>query len=117
MLSGLNFIMLHVPDVAEARKFYTEKLGFSVEDEQPGFVQFKQPSGATFAIAQNPADSQSEDVELWWFVDNADTTFAQLVEQGVEVVHTPTDEPFGRTFSIKDPAGHRLYMLQLAQSG
>ena len=42
MLLGLNFVMLHVPDIQKARAFYTEKLGFVVEDEQPTFVQFKQ---------------------------------------------------------------------------
>ena len=28
MLLGLNFVMLHVPDIEQARAFYTEKLGF-----------------------------------------------------------------------------------------
>jgi hypothetical protein len=37
MLLGLNFILMHVPDVAEATPFYTEKLGFEIEDQQPDF--------------------------------------------------------------------------------
>ncbi len=116
MLVGLNFVMLHVPDVAKATTFYTEKLGFVIEDQMPDFVQFKQPtgSGAIFALAKGDA-VPGPGVELWWFVDDANATFATLKEQGVEVVDQPKDEPFGRTFSIKGPAGYTLYMMQPAQ--
>ena len=43
MVQGLSFVIVHVPDVAAARAFYTEKLGFAVDAEQPGFVQFARP--------------------------------------------------------------------------
>jgi len=32
MIAGLDFVMLHVPDIEQSRTFYTEKLGFAVED-------------------------------------------------------------------------------------
>ena len=115
MLEGLNFVVLHVPDLAQASTFYTEKLGFTVEAQQPGFVQFSQPgSGATLSIA-SPSDNPTyteQDVELWWYVDDADATCARLRDRGAEIVDPPHDEPFGRAFSVKDPAGHVLYMLQ-----
>ena len=116
MLEGLNFVLVHVPDIAQARTFYTEKLGFTVEAQQPSFVQFSQPgSGATFSIAtrsENPTYTE-QDVELWWYVDDANATYAALRDRGAEIVDPPHDEPFGRAFSVKDPAGHVLYMLQL----
>jgi len=116
MLQGLNFVLVHVPDIAEARNFYTEKLDFVVEDESPDFVQFKQPpaGGAVFALSKGEA-APSQGTELWWFVDDADATYAKLVAKNVEVVDQPKDEPFGRTFSIKDPAGYTLYMLEPGQ--
>lgn len=115
MLSGLNFVMVHVNDIEEARNFYTEKLGLEVEDVAPNFVQFKQQGGATFAISHEPTISpaQGNDIELWWFVDNADAVYAELRNRGVEIAQEPEDEPFGRTFAIKDPSGNTLYMLQL----
>lgn len=117
MLTGLNFILLHVSDVEQARTFYTEKLGLVVEDQQPDFVQFQQPmgNGAIFALSKSSDNATLQGAELWWYVDDANKTFADLVAQGTEVVSKPVDEPFGRVFAIKDPAGHTLHMLQLPQ--
>ncbi|HLI08630.1 MAG TPA: VOC family protein [Ktedonobacteraceae bacterium] len=119
MLSGLNFVMVHVNDIEEARNFYTEQLGLEVEGVAPNFVQFKQPggNGATFAISHEPGivPAQGNDIELWWFVDNADAVYAELRARGVEIAQEAKDEPFGRTFAIKDPSGNILYMLQLRQ--
>jgi predicted enzyme related to lactoylglutathione lyase len=119
MLLGLNFVIVHVPDVEKARAFYTEKLGLEVEDQQPDFVQFKQPmgQGATFSLAKgtSPTVSTDEGTELWWFVDDADATYSGLAARDVEVIIKPHDEPFGRAFAIKDPYGTIIYMLQLPQ--
>lgn len=115
MLTGLNFVMIHVKDIAAARAFYTEKFGLSVMVEGPEFLQFAQPGGqgASFAIGvSESAVPISEGTELWWYVDDADATHADLVAKGVKIVATPHDEPFGRAFSIKDSAGNTIYLLQ-----
>ncbi len=114
MILGLDFVMLHVPNIEKARTFYSEKLGFTVEDQQPGFVQFKQNEGmgAIFALQEDSGAAPHAGVELWWIVDNADTTYATLVSRDVEIVSQPTDEPFGRAFIIKDPAGNMINMFQ-----
>ncbi len=109
MINGLNFVIARVADVAAARQFYTETLGFEIEDELPGFVQFRAPSGASYAIG---VDGQKGDTELWWVVDDAEATLADLVARGVEVAKPLADRPFGRTFAIKDPTGQTLWMLQ-----
>ena len=115
MLQGLQFVILHIPDVQQVRAFYIEKLGFEVEDEQPDFIQFKAQQGATLALSKGDPKptSEGEGIELWWFVDDADATYAELTAKNVRIGREPIDEPFGRTFSIIDPAGNSLYMLQL----
>ncbi len=115
MVTGLNFVLLYVPDIAAARAFYTEKLGLTVADENPTFIQFAQPGGqgATFALGQRATTQAFDNPELWWYVDDADATYTALVEAGVEIVGPPKDEPFGRAFSIKDPAGNTIYLLRL----
>ena len=117
MLQGLDFVLLHVTDIEKATIFYTEKLGLVIEDQQPGFVQFKQPMGhgATFALSQESDGTPVQNAELWWFVDDADATYADLVAKDVPVAQPLKDEPFGRTFAIKDPSGNTLYMMKLAQ--
>ena len=114
MILGLDFVLLHVPNIDQARTFYTEKMGFTVEDQQPGFVQFKQHegTGAIFALQEATGAAPHKDVELWWIVDNADATYTTLVSHDVEIVSQPSDQPFGRAFSIKDPAGNILNMFQ-----
>lgn len=120
MNSSVQFIVRHVADIAAARAFYTEKLGFEVEAEQPGFVQFKASDGSPFAVslasadpvASEMPDKQSEALELWWYVDNADAAYAELEAKGVEVVFPPKDMPFGRAFAIKDATGAYCFILQ-----
>ncbi|HEY7037109.1 MAG TPA: VOC family protein [Thermomicrobiales bacterium] len=109
MLNGPNFVIRNVGDLDGTKRFYTDKLGFRVEAEQPGFVQFAKTGGATYALVE--ASSQ-EATEVWWNVDDVDATQAQLRAKGVEIVQPPKDEPFGRTLVIRDAAGNTLYLLQ-----
>lgn len=113
MIHGLQFVIRHVDDVAAARAFYTEKLGFEVTEEQPGFVQFAAPNGAIFAVSRDTGNPDDLPIELWWVVDDADATCAELAAKGAEIVTSLKDEPFGRTFAVKDTTGGYAHMLQL----
>jgi predicted enzyme related to lactoylglutathione lyase len=113
MFRGLNFVIAHVADVAQVRSFYVDTLGFAVEDESESFLQFREPrSGATYAVGRD--EPGHDRIELWWFVDDANATHADLQAKGVEIVTPPTDAPFGRFLSVKDPAGNELFLLQPA---
>ena len=112
MNSGLQFIVRHVQDVAAARAFYTEKLGFEVADEGPGFVQFAAPNGAALLLSQETGNPDDLPIELWWVVDDADATAADLAAKGIEIAVPLKDEPFGRTFAIKDATGGLCHLLQ-----
>jgi predicted enzyme related to lactoylglutathione lyase len=117
MLNGLNFVLAHVPSIAEVLPFYTEKLGFEVETQVPGFVQFKQPNGqgASYALSEEGNVEPKSSTELWWFVDDAEATRAQLLARDIRLVEDLADQPFGRTLTIADPVGNKIYLLQLAQ--
>lgn len=116
MFKGLNFVLAHVPSIAEVLPFYTEKLGFEVEVQGPDFVQFKQPNGqgASYALSQDgPVTAGS--IELWWYVDDAEATQTRLRSLDIPIIDALADQPFGRTLAIQDPAGNKIYLLQLAQ--
>lgn len=111
MLHGLSFIIMHVPDVDRAKTFYVDRLGFQVENEQPGFVQFVNTAGATFSLGPEEA---GDPIELWWRVDDVDATHRDLAARGVEIISPPKDEPFGRAMAIGDGSGATLYLHQPA---
>ncbi len=117
MIHGLNFVMLHVGDVAEARAFFVNQLGLEIEDESPEFLQFKTPNGGASLGVGRPPSAAADATELWWFVDDADAVHADLVAKGVAIVQPPTDEPFGRSVVIRGPGGHALHLLQLPHRG
>ncbi|HEV2579813.1 MAG TPA: VOC family protein, partial [Ktedonobacteraceae bacterium] len=104
MLKELNFVLMHVSDIDTVLPFYTEKLGFEIADQQPGFVQFKQPmgTGAILALSQEGDNTPVQHIELWWLVDDADATHAELAAKGVTIAEPLQDQPFGRTFAIQD---------------
>ncbi len=107
---ALGFIMRHVPNVEQARDFYAGQLGLTIEMETPGFVQFAGMQGGTsFALGEA---GHGDPVELWWYVGDADAAHTALRASGVEIVSPPADMPFGRTLTVKDPAGNSVYLLQ-----
>jgi predicted enzyme related to lactoylglutathione lyase len=110
MGTGPNFVIMHTRDMAGTQQFYTDTLGYTVEVGSPDFVQFKATDGTTLALS---TEEGGEPVELWWFVEDADATHESMRSKGIDIVSAPRDEPFGRAFAIKDPAGNTLNLLQL----
>ena len=106
------FALEYVPDVQPVKRFCVEVLGLEVEREAPTFVQFK---GASFAIASDESMTGSRDPELWWEVDDAETSLRD-VSSRAEVSMPLRQMPFGKCFGIKDPAGQPHYLLEFARS-
>jgi catechol 2,3-dioxygenase-like lactoylglutathione lyase family enzyme len=115
MVGTLNFVIVHVKDMAAARAFYTEKLEYAVVDETPGFIQLDAGNGATLSLQLDDQAAPTTSVELWWEVADADATYALLTGRHVEVAEEPKDMPFGRVFSLKDPEGNLVNYFQLRQ--
>jgi predicted enzyme related to lactoylglutathione lyase len=116
MAGELNFVMLHVKEIAAARAFYAETFGLEVVDENPYFVQFGVAGGAMFALEQDEHAAPTQTLELWWQVPDVDAAHATLASRGVEIVSAPKDEPFGRALSVKDPEGNTVNLYQPKQA-
>jgi predicted enzyme related to lactoylglutathione lyase len=115
VIPNLDFVVLRVPNIEQARAFYTEKLGLTVEDEQPGFVQFRRSGGlegASFALAENPSATPHAGVTLWWRVEDAAAAHDAFTARGIPIVNPLQDRPFGRIFAISDPAGNTIELYQ-----
>jgi predicted enzyme related to lactoylglutathione lyase len=107
------FALEYVDDVNAAKDFYTRVLGLAVDREAPNFVQFRDPSGANFAVASDEAMDGARDDELYWVVDDADAAFRELSKKG-DVAMPVKQMPFGKVFGMKDPAGRPRYLIEFA---
>ncbi|BDP43228.1 hypothetical protein DAETH_31970 [Deinococcus aetherius] len=110
MKTILAFVTLHTPDYPATRAYFTDVLGFEVTEERPGANAFVSASGAGLAIRadREAAPPLGTGVSISFIVPNLDTYHAGLVERGADIVEPPHDMPFGRTFTVRTPDGHRL---------
>ncbi len=113
-LLGPDFISLQVREVSGSRRFYTELLGFTVDErfDTPDFVLFDTNS-IPFGLGQARVDlgqvpQPGTGVALWLDCDNVDELHSRLVAAGTTIITPPFDGPFGRTMIISDPDGYRI---------
>ena len=110
-----GFALEYVTDIEPVKRFYVDVLGIEVLREAPAFVQFKDPAGTSFAIANDESIGGTRETELYWIVDDAEAAFADLSQQAS--VSVPLKQlPFGKVFGIRDPAGQPLYVVELARN-
>src|SRR5438270_5161003 len=106
MIKGLVYAIVTTDDVPRARRFYTEKLGLSTEDDMGDtFSQFTTREGTLWALMERQPHSPPLSAELYLEVDDVDATYRQWKDSGVETVTEPSTMPFGRTFAFKDADG------------
>jgi predicted enzyme related to lactoylglutathione lyase len=109
-----GFALEYVSDIEAAKRFYVDVLGMEVEREHPVFIQFRDRSGAGYAIASDEAMSNDAELELYWLVDDAEAAYATISRQA-EVSMPLEQKPFGKVFAVKDPAGQPRYLIELAR--
>lgn len=102
-----GFALEYVTDIEEAKRFYIDVLGLEVERAAPVFVQFTDH----FAIASDESMDGSNELELYWIVDDADAAFKAL-PKGTEISLPVTQKPFGKVFGVKDLAGEPRYLVE-----
>lgn len=113
-VTGPDFIALQVRDVERAASFYQTRLGLDrAPQSPPGAVVFR-TSPIPFAVRE-PAPGVDLDaaqphpglgVALWLLADDTQRVHDTIAAQGVEIVAPPTNGPFGRMFSLRDPDGY-----------
>ena len=113
MIQGLTYAILTYRDLPAARRFFTERLGLATEQDQGNvFSEFTTREGTKWGIMQARPDAPSPGVELYLQVVDADESYRTWRARGVEMVTEPHDEPFGRTFALRDPDGRVLHVIQ-----
>src|SRR5258708_80437 len=120
----LNYIILYVNDLDNAKTFYTQSLGMTVMEalSSPTFVTLRPAGGSMIGLQDKRAsrlppnqEKQPGSVELSCAVGDVDGTWKRWKDNGVEMVTEPMDLPFGRYFMAKDPEGHYLSAYRFAE--
>jgi catechol 2,3-dioxygenase-like lactoylglutathione lyase family enzyme len=109
--SGIDHIVLHVGDVARAKRFYTEVLGMSPyrENERQVFLHAGNQGVALFKGPPDaPAGGDMNHLALNVAQGTYDSLKAELERQGVAVSGRPGDD---RCIYFSDPDGHRLQLI------
>lgn len=104
---------LPVTDVEQAKTFYTDYLGLSIEEFSLGWVaRYTDPeTGAHLQLVSRDA-SASVNPAISVQVDDVDEAYADATRRGFEIVHPLTDEPWGvRRFFVRAPDGTVLNIL------
>lgn len=100
---------LSVPDIGEARDFYTDYLGLSVEGFNLGWVaRFESPDGrAVVQLVTHDATAPHDSAISVAVGDSIEEAYADAQRRGFEIVHPLTTEPWGlRRFFVRAPDGN-----------
>jgi len=118
-IRNVDYVILPCDDVAVARAFYRDVMGFPLEEDEPHWVRFR--VGATFLTLRPRGPWRGWDdgalpsgvaaVQLAFRVspDEVLTCHQELLDKGVEIIEPPKDQAFGhRTLFFRDPEGNVL---------
>jgi len=111
--NGIDHLVLHVQDVARAKKFYTELLGMTVyrENDTQAFLHCGNQGVALFKMrGEAPLTTGNDLNHLALNVETGtyEGLKAELEKHGVTVGGRPGDD---RCIYFHDPDGHRLQLM------
>jgi catechol 2,3-dioxygenase-like lactoylglutathione lyase family enzyme len=113
---------LRTTDLDRAIRFYTEVLGFDLDFRYEDFYAGVRAGRQVFHLKRvDEADPsiafvrEGEHFHLYFHTDGIDAVAANLEAEGVALVRTAHDTPWGtRELALRDPDGHTLYFGQSA---
>lgn len=114
METRLTHVRANVRKLREAIEWYSEILGFEVQNlwppDEPNYVDFVSAEGATFSLMI--ADPVPSGGRYNFSVADVDALWRELKEK-VEVIEPLFDTAYGsRKFTIRDPDGNELGFVE-----
>ena len=106
--------ILPADDLAVAKAFYVERLGFSVtfeasEDGRSGLLGLER--GTIQLTLDSPMRGHGRDACVSLHVDDTDAYYSEWSPK-VKVLRAPRDEAWGaRTFDLLDPSGNTIFVM------
>jgi catechol 2,3-dioxygenase-like lactoylglutathione lyase family enzyme len=135
MLKQLSYVQVWVHDQDEALAFYTEKLGMELREDVtvPEMGNFRwlsvgipgQDVSITLMAIPGPPvfDEETRDQiqkllakgasgGLFFATDDAQKSYEELKNRGVEFTQEPTEQPYGIDAGFRDVSGNHFRMAQ-----
>ena len=119
MFKRIHFDTISAVDVERARDFYRDKLGFTVERDNPygdsRWVFMRIPGADTLLhFDKQDAVPPSEKPALVLVTDDVDATCAMLKSRGVAIKRGPEDAPWepGTRWAMIDDTEGNLVLIQ-----
>lgn len=110
------YAYLPARDLARARHFYEEQLGWRPINPGPQGVTYEFAGGTACFLYLTPHAGTSQASQAFWRVTDVDREIAELKERGVSLVPYPmegTRSPSGaKTAWFKDTEGNTLALVQ-----
>ena len=106
--------ILPADDLAVAKVFYVDKLGFQVtfevsEDGRSGLLGLQR--GTIELTLDSPMSGHGRDACVALYVDDADAYYREWSEKAA-VLRAPRNEEWGaRTFDLLDPSGNTIFVM------
>jgi catechol 2,3-dioxygenase-like lactoylglutathione lyase family enzyme len=106
--------ILPAEDLAEAKAFYVDRLGFQVifeasQDGREGLLGVRR--GTIQLTLDSPMEGHGRNACVALEVDDADAYYREWSEK-VAVLRAPKDEEWGaRTFDLLDPSGNTIFVM------
>lgn len=105
---------LPVPDLDQARDFYVDYLGLSVESMNLGWVaRFQSPDGrAVVQLVTRDASAPYDSVISVHAGGEVEAAYEEAKRRGFQIVHPLTTEPWGvRRFFVRAPDGNVINIV------
>jgi predicted enzyme related to lactoylglutathione lyase len=117
MITHLKFAGIPTRDQVKAVQFWTEKLGFRVETDQPQgaqrWIELSIGASQTRIVLFTPEGHEDRVGTFFngaFACDDVEATWRQLSERGVEFDGPPQKQPWGTFAMFRDAEGNRFVL-------
>jgi predicted enzyme related to lactoylglutathione lyase len=118
MIRSIKFASVPVSDQDRALDFYTTKLGFAIQTDQPmgedmRWIELRIPGADTRLVLFTPPGQEDRigtPSNIVFATDDVEATHAELSELGVEFDSEPEKQPWGTFATFRDPDGNQFVL-------
>jgi hypothetical protein len=104
---AIDYIELTVTDMAEAKRFYGEAVGWEFNEYGPDYAGIRKGAGEAGGLRRDTKVTTGGPLVVL-FSKDLEATLAQVQGAGGRITTEPFAFPGGRRFHFQDPSGNEL---------